>query len=176
MEKRRAFSVAYPAVLGALSLILLWAAALSPAGKWGLTAVAGLGPCAAVASVGVPAGLLCWGGVSVLALLLVPDRLCALMFAALFGLYPVVKALAERLRRAAGWLVKLAFFNAALTLLAFFGDLLLLEGMPGLPGPLWAGIYAAANAIFFVYDLGLTRLICLYLSRADRALRRTAGR
>lgn len=176
MEKRRAFSVACPAVLGGISLALLLAASVAPAGRWGLTAAAGLGPCGAVASVGVPAGLLCWGGVSLLALLLIPDRLCALMFAVLFGLYPVVKALAERLGRPAAWAVKLAFFNAAFTLLAFFADLLLLEGTPGLPAPLWAGIYLAANGIFYVYDLGLTRLICFYLARVDRALRRTADR
>lgn len=173
MKGRRTFSVAYPALLGALSLILLYAASISPGGRWGLAALAGLGPCAAVASVGLRAGFLCWGGVSALALLLAPDRLCALLFAALFGLYPMVKALAERLKKPGAWAAKLAFFNAVFTLLVFLGDLLLLEGSPGLPIGVWAGIYAAANAVFCVYDFGLTKLIRFYLARIDRVVRRT---
>ena len=91
--------VAYPAILGALSLILVYVASVVPSGNWGFVAVAGLFPAAAVISVGMKAGFLCWAGVSILAFLILPGKFCALLFAVLFGLYPMVKALIERLRR-----------------------------------------------------------------------------
>lgn len=177
MGGRHGARAAFPALLGALSLAVLYGAALVPSGKAGLAAVAGLGPCAATASIGMAAGFLCWGGVSLLALLLLPDKLCALLFAAFFGLYPMVKALAERLKKVGEWLVKLAFFDAVFLSLALFTDLLAAES--GQPMPVsWvlAAICAAASGIFWIYDVGLTRLICLYLARVDKAVRRFVRR
>ena len=55
-----ASKVAYPAVLGALSLVLVYIGSIAPTGNWGIIAVAGLLPSAAVISVGLQAGFLCW--------------------------------------------------------------------------------------------------------------------
>ena len=85
-EKGGAFQIALPAVLGAFALVILYVACGMPTGLWGWTAVAGLAPLAAVASLGVRSGFLCWGGVSILAFLLLPDKFCAMLFAALFGM------------------------------------------------------------------------------------------
>ena len=62
--------IALAALLAALSLVVLWGAELAPWGRMGLVAVAGLMPAAAVISAGPAAGGLCWGGTSILALLL----------------------------------------------------------------------------------------------------------
>ena len=43
MRKRGKIQVAYPAVLGAVSLVFLFGAAMVPTGMWGMVAVAGLG-------------------------------------------------------------------------------------------------------------------------------------
>ena len=95
----RVRKVVLPAIFGALALIFLFIAAVSPTGSWGIAAVAGLMPVAVVLAVGISAGFLCWAGVTILAFLLLPDKLMALLFGALFGLYPIVKGLIERLRR-----------------------------------------------------------------------------
>lgn len=165
--------IAYPALLGALSLLMLYAACLFPTGLWGWTAAAGLGPLAAVASLGIRSGLLCWGGVSVLAFLLLPDKFCAMLFAVLFGIYPVVKSAAERLKNRPGsWVVKLVAFNAALTVLVFIMGGLLTASLPSLLGDrLWL-LYPLGSVVFVIYDLGLTKLIGAYLTRVDRAVRR----
>ena len=109
---KSASSITYPALLGAVSIILLYGSAISPTGAIGLVALAGV-PCAGVVIAGgTSAGLLCWGAVSVLGLLLVPDKFCVLLYAALFGLYPVVKSKVEALRRRPlEILCKLLFFN-----------------------------------------------------------------
>ena len=87
------------AILTALSLVVLWAAVLVPWGRIGLIAVAGLMPAAAVISAGPMAGGLCWAGTSLLALILLPSKDCGLLYLFFFGLYPLIKYFAERLRR-----------------------------------------------------------------------------
>ena len=170
----RAGGIAFPALLGAISLILLYAACLMPTGLWGWVAIAGLGPLAAVASIGVRTGFLCWGGVSILALLLLPDKFCAVLFSLLFGLYPMIKAIAERGKhRVLGYGVKLVFFNLVLTLLLILGKTLMLASLPDAIAQrsLWV-LYLLGNVIFLIYEIGLTRLIRFYLARVDRAIRK----
>ena len=171
-RKNTAAKVAYPAILGALAVILVYLASIAPTGRWGVVALAGLLPAAAVISVGLKAGFLCWAGASFLALLLAPDKFCAALFAALFGLYPMVKSMAERPRkRLLEYAVKLGFFNAVFTVLylTMMGSLLA-SLPPALGGSLWA-LYPAANIVFVLYDYGSSQLISLYIRRVGRAVR-----
>jgi len=170
-RKSKAFRVAYPAILGALAVVLVYLASLAPTGSWGIVALAGVLPAAAVVDLGLKAGLLCWAGASILALLLAPDKFCALLFAALFGLYPMVKSAAEGVRkRPVELLIKLGFFNAALTFLYLTMAAAMLGTLPELLGSsVWA-LYLAANAVFLVYDFGFSRLIGFYIARIRRAV------
>lgn len=170
-RKSAAARVAYPAILGALALLLVYLGSIAPTGNWGIVAAAGLLPAAAVISVGLRAGFLCWAGASVLALLLVPDKFCAVLFTVLFGLYPMVKSMAERPRkRLLEYGVKLAFFNAVFTLLYLTMMGAMLATLPAALGDsLWA-LYPAANIVFLAYDYGFSKLIAVYLSRMQRAV------
>lgn len=169
--KRVATKVAYPAILGALSLILVYIGAIAPSGSWGIVAVAGLFPAAAVISVSWKAGALCWAGVSVLAFFLVPDKFCALLYAVLFGLYPIVKALIERIqRRLPEYLLKLVFFNAAFTVLYLTMKAALLASLPSALSVAWV-LYLAGNVVFLIYDFGFSKLISLYIVRIHRAVK-----
>ena len=163
--------VAYPAILGALSLVLTYVGSIAPSGRWGIVAVAGLFPAAAVISVGLKAGVLCWAGASVLALLLIPDKLCALMYAILFGLYPVVKVLIERLRRRVPeCLLKLVFFNAAFSVLFLTMKAAVIGSLPAAFSVVWV-LYLVGNIVFLAYDFGFSKLISLYIARIDRVMR-----
>ena len=168
----RARKVVLPAIFGALALIFLFIAAVSPTGSWGIAAVAGLMPVAVVLAVGISAGFLCWAGVTILAFLLLPDKLMALLFGALFGLYPIVKGLIERLRRLLlEYLLKLAFFNVSLTVIYLTMRAAVLASLPAaLSAAVWL-MYLAGNVIFLVYDYGLTKLIALYMTRIHRRTR-----
>ena len=171
-QNNEAVKVAYPAILGALAVVLVYLACLAPAGRWGIVALAGLLPAAAVISVGVKAGLLCWAGASILSLLLAPDKFCAVLFGALFGLYPMVKSAAEKPRkRLLEYTVKLAFFNAVFTVLYLTMMGAVLNSLPpALGGSLWA-LYPAANIVFVLYDYGFSKLISAYIRRVGRAVR-----
>ena len=125
----------------------------------------------AVISAGLPAGFLCWAGVSILAFLMVPDKFCVLLYGVLFGLYPMIKALIERLRRRpVEYLLKLAFFNAALTVLYLVMRAAVLASLPQALSVIWV-LYAVGNVVFLLYDYGLSKLIGAYLARIHRAVR-----
>lgn len=170
-RKSKAVQVAYPAILGALAVVLVYLACLAPTGQWGIVAAAGLLPAAAVVSVGLKAGFLCWAGAAILALLLAPDKFCALLFAVLFGLYPMVKSLAEGLRKKpVEYLLKLAFFNAAFTALYLTMAAAMLGSLPEILGSSVWVLYLAANAVFLAYDYGFGKLIGVYIARVQRAV------
>lgn len=117
---RGVYRVALTAVLAAVSLILLYLSTLLPTGRMGIVALAGLTPAAAVVSSGVGAGVLCYAGTGILALILLPDKGGALLYLLFFGLYPIVKYAVERLRRLPLELfLKLVFFNGVLTVFWF---------------------------------------------------------
>ena len=166
-----ASKVAYPAVLGALSRVQVYIGSIAPTGNWGIIAVAGLLPSAAVISVGLQAGFLCWACVSILAFLLIPDKFCVLMFAVLFGLYPMVKSLIERLRRRPlEYVLKLVFFNLAFTVLYVVMKNAVLASLPEVFSVVWV-LYLAGNVVFLLYDFGFSKLIGAYIARIQRAVR-----
>ena len=156
---------------------MLYIACVVPTGLWGLVAVAGLGPLAVVASIGVREGLLCWAGSSILAFLLLPDKFCAMLFAVLFGIYPVVKSVAEKTRsNRKSMPIKLIFFNLAVSVLFLMMGALMTAALPDIAeGKLWL-IYLGGNILFLVYDFGLNRLISFYLVRIDRVIRKPRER
>ncbi|NCB62889.1 MAG: hypothetical protein EOM52_04630 [Clostridia bacterium] len=164
--------VALTAVFTALALLFLYASVLLPTGRMGVVAVAGLLPAAAVVSGGLAAGALCYAGTSVLGLLLLADKGNALLFFLFFGLYPLVKAAVERIRKLpVEILIKLAFFNAVLTLFWFGLRAVFLAALPLPTEAAWV-IYAAGNLVFLIYDFGFTKLIAFYAQRVDKVLRK----
>ena len=172
MKRRKAvINVAVPAILGALSLVLVYVASIVPSGSWGVVAVAGLIPAAAVISVSMRSGVLCWAGVSILAFILVPGKFCALLYTVLFGLYPIVKAFLERLRKkAVEYFLKLVFFNVSFTVIYLTMKAAVLGSLPAALSVVWL-LYLVGNVVFLVYDFGTSKLIALYITRIDHVMR-----
>ena len=169
---RGVYRVALTAVLAAVSLILLYLSTLLPTGRMGIVALAGLTPAAAVVSSGVGAGVLCYAGTGILALILLPDKGGALLYLLFFGLYPIVKYAVERLRRLPLELfLKLVIFNGVLTVFCFVLRAVLLSAMPAAGQALWL-VYAGGNVVFLLYDFGFSQVISFYVRRIDRVLRK----
>lgn len=170
-RKSAAAKVAYPAILSALALVLVYVGSVAPSGSWGIVAAAGLLPAAAVISVGLKAGFLCWAATAILAFLLVPDKFCVLLFGALFGLYPMVKSLIEQLRKKPlEYVLKLVFFNAAFTAVYLVMSAAVAASLPQVLGSSVWVLYLAANVVFLLYDYGFSKLIALYIARVQRAI------
>ena len=168
--------MAYPAILSALALILVYLGSITPTGSWGIVAAAGLLPAAAVISVSLKAGFLCWAVSAILAFLLAPDKFCALLFGVLFGLYPMVKSLVEQLRKKPlEYVLKLTFFNAAFTVIYLTMAGAVTASLPQVLGSSVWVLYAAANVVFLLYDYGFSGLIALYIARVQRVIQGKAG-
>ena len=161
-----------PALFSALAAGSLYIASLWPTGQPGLAAVASLFVAAAVIETGLGSGLSVFIVSSALGMLIVPDRTAPLLFVLFFGYYPLVKSLSERLRGAVRpWILKLAVFNAALTVAWF----LLTELVAGFLGDFTPGlwlIYLAGNIVFVVFDYGYTKLIWFYINRVSKHFKR----
>lgn len=161
----KASRTALVGVLAAGSLALLWVACLSPSGRLGLDAVAGLFPVAAVMAAGRGAGYMCWAAAGILGLILLPDKGVALMYLLFFGVYPVLKSRFEGMQRqSVGWLLKLGYFNVVLAIFWFVLRALFLPNLPPWLNKSWM-IWLLGNLVFVVYDIGLSRLIFGLFSR-----------
>ena len=99
-----------------------------------------------------------WLAISLLAFMLVPELEMTAVFLGIFGWYPSVKPLLDRLPRLLGWCAKLVLLNgAAVAVYAVLMHVMGMEDMPaGMAG--WVALFAAANLVFFCYDLVLTKM------------------
>lgn len=166
----KAKRVAVSAMLAACALVLLYLAGFLPSGRMGVAAAAGLFPAAAVTSCGFAAGFLCYAGSAVLGLLLVSDKNVALMYLLFFGLYPVIKGQIERIGRLwAELALKFLVFNG-FAILLFLGFTELFAAMIPVGARSPAVLLLIANAVFFLYDYGFSKLMTFYRRRIDRAL------
>lgn len=125
-----------------------------------------------------------FAGAAVISLLLVPNKEAAVLYAAFFGYYPILKAIFEsKLPRALEYSVKYICFNVAMV--AAYFVLIKVFGMPfdqlmGIDdsSPAFFAKFAvpimlaAGNVIFFFYDLCLTRMASVYVNVWQSKLRK----
>ena len=162
--------VALCGIFGALALLVMLAGDLLPLAVYLCPALAGLLILPVAYEAGRRTGWLFYIGISLLSLLLLPDREPAVLFVAFLGYYPLVKATLERIScRPLRWLVKLALFNGTVlaayyAMLHLFGFAGLAEDFAGMTGGLWAALLALANLTFALYDVAVARLGAVYLT------------
>lgn len=145
---------------------MLWLACITPTGRLGVTAAAGLFPISAVLLAGTGSGASLLGGGLCAGSADPAVKGVALMYLCFMGLYPVVKSRLEQCAsRPLEWVGKLACFNGALTLLWVVFRGLFLPALPEwLAGAVWL-LYGAGNLVFLLYDWGLSRLIGMMTAR-----------
>ena len=157
-------SLAHSAVFAALATALVCLCAALPSGRLALVAVAGLCGTLALIHCGGKWAVGVFLTSAILSMLLAADKGNALLYACFFGYYPALKSRFERIHsKALGWLLKFVLLNAVLAVLWFAAHKLLFDGVDfPLPLPLlWLGL----NFVFFLYDIGLSRLIYVYIRK-----------
>ena len=166
--------IAFGGIMAALSLVCLMLTVF-PYATFALPALAGLFLIPVIMEYGVRYGAMVFVAIAILALLITPDMEAKTLYVAFFGYYPLLKNLAERSRYpAVEWTLKLGVFNAAIVAAYLWLSQLGLSldefAIPGVDLPLQvilALFLFAGNAVFILYDVGLTRIITAY----DRVLR-----
>ena len=151
----------------ALSLALLYLAAIAPAGQAGLCAAAGAIPAAPLSHRRVALGASVYVLSALLSFLLLPKKSIAFVYTVVFGAYTLVKYAAEKLRFGAlRWLCKLVYAGVALTLIVLVAPVLIAPAVRLLPDTLGqSAVFTAAVilylVIFAIYDIAFSRLITL---------------
>ena len=169
--------IALGGIMGALSLLCLLLTVF-PYATYALPALASFFLFPVIIECGKKWGAAVYAATALLALLIVPDIEAKALYVSFFGMYPLLKSVAERVNRVAEWVIKLAAFNGAAV--ATYGVLLGLQLVPiadfavgSLTTPIaLAVLLAAGNVVFVIYDLGLTRVLSVYVYRFRPMLRR----
>ena len=155
---------AVSALCAALAAALLIFGSMLPTGKVAISAVAGLATAAALIECGYLYAVLEFIVAAALGLILAPSKAPAVMFCLLFGWYPIVKSLIEKLKsRVAEYLLKLAVI--LVVIVVFFMLARLGVGELSLPDTSKLVVAAAAIIGFFAYDFCFSGLIRVYIRR-----------
>ena len=111
-----------------------------------------------------------YAATSVLSFVLLPAKTPALFYVLIGGIYPIIKALLERIKnRKLVWAIKIIGFNLFYTALIAAGNYLL-----NIEDPIFSFnifVYVLGNVTFAVYDIAFTRLVTLYVKRIRRKLK-----
>lgn len=104
-----------------------------------------------------------YAGGSILAILLVPNKINVILFVAFCGWYPFIKRYLERVKEPFGMLLKLVIFNAAVaSIYLFMRKVMLIEYKLVAIDILF---YLLCNVAFYFYDILITKLIWIYVHK-----------
>jgi hypothetical protein len=166
--RRKASQIASGGVFSALCLVLMLMSGILPFSMLALPALAGAMLIPVVVETGARTAVMVYVSVSVLSALIIADKLAAVHFICFLGYYPVLKSKFERIRpRPLEYALKLGLFNLTAVLMYTLvvyalqvGDALERFGLLGQYGAFV--LLGFLNAVFIVYDLGLTRCASFY--------------
>lgn len=168
--KNSTFRVAFCGIIAALGLVLMLLTSLVPVGTYAFPCFAGIFIAAVVIEYGWKWGLGVYAVVAVLSLFLAGDKEAVLYFIALFGYYPILKAVFEKhiKNKIILYVLKFAVFNTA-AIASFFAASFLLSISPeeytlfGVYMPL--AFLAFGNVFFLIYDFAVTVFVGQYVVR-----------
>lgn len=159
MKTNRTKKLAFSAIVTALSVVFLYVGALFDVLDLSAAAFASLCVLWVTVEFGTRWALAVYAATALLALLLLPTKLPAVLYVGLFGYYPPLKAFYEqKLHGALVWVAKVVTMNAAVFVMILIVRYVAAEA-------LWFEILllVTANIVFVIYDIALTRLMRAYV-------------
>lgn len=169
--RNKSKKIAVAAVMTAVTVVMMYLASILPTGRLGYLGIASLLGVAAVIESGISGGAMVYAASCILGILLAPSKDVVLIYALFFGYYPLLKSVAEnQKKRILGWIIKLAAVNAALTILIFaFREMFFNISGLDYAVPI---VYAVINAVFVLFDIGVSGVISFYMARIHRKIKR----
>ncbi len=163
--------IAAASVFTALMVVLVYLSAIFPTMSMSIIAIAGVISAVLVSEYGITTATMSYISASALMFILVPDKSNALLFVIVFGIYPILQNLIERVKHKwLTWVMKIAVANFIFLLTWVLFETLFFTETEGLTG--FAGILLiAANVIFVMYDICLKKLVIFYKIRIAKRIR-----
>lgn len=171
-NERKTYFVVLGGMIAALSVIFMLLSALFPIADLVFPALAGILLICTVCEMGEGWSFIIFAAVSILSLLILPDKEPAIYYILFLGHYPILKSFIERIKnKPFKWAVKLILFNictavALLVSIALFG---ISGSILEYSYPLIALLF---NVTFVIYDIAVGRLVVLYRLRIQKIIRR----
>ena len=171
MAKRKSTKkITLCALLSALGVVILYIGGLIEVLDISMAVIASFTCVVAVIELGGSAPWFVWGATSVLSLIIIPQKLSALMYLVFFGFYPIIKEKLERIKNIPLlWLIKVVIFNAAIfAVTAISKWFFMIEESIFVFEIIF---FALANLTLILYDIAMTRVISFYIIRLRKRLR-----
>ncbi len=174
--KKLSFNMAFGGILSALCIVLMFAVGLLPIFVYVFPMICGYIMYAVYYECGLKYAISAYFCVSILSLLLGPDKEAGLLYFALFGYYPIAKIHIDRIKpKLIKLIIKLAIFNAAVIsvywILIYLFKVVSITDFVGEGGTylIWAFL-GVSNIVFLMYDFALSRIAILYEYRIRKLL------
>lgn len=157
-------------IITAFSVMLMFLTGLIPVGTYALPGLAGMLLIIIVIEYGAGWAWPVYVATAILSVLIAPDKEAALAYVLLFGYYPILKSLIERLRKSfpITLFMKLIVFNAA-TVSEYFLAMWVLkipqDSFEIFGASVPAAFLVLANISFFLYDYALSGLVVMYCKK-----------
>lgn len=103
-----------------------------------------------------------YAAISVLSLLLLPNKFTAALFALFAGFYPILKEKLERKNTVIRWILKELIFNISLAIITLLYFFLFFKGTIQVPWMIAVAIILA-ELVFILYDKAISKLIRIYV-------------
>ncbi len=154
------------ALFSAITVIILYIASIVPRGSAAFGAIAGIAVVAAVIEGGIGGGISVYTVSGLLSVILAGDKVPAILYIIFFGYYPVVKSLVERIRKLPiEWILKVILVNIIITVIIFLlGNIITINFEYEFLNNNVI-IYILGNIAFIIYDLALSKIAGIYMSR-----------
>jgi len=175
-DLKQSSKTALGGIVAALSISLMFMVSAVPFFTYALPAAAAILLVPIVIEINKKWALGVYLSVSVLAVLILPNKEVAVIYAAFFGYYPIIKAIIEKyLPKILGLLVKIIIFNSTMfisyyLMLKFMGieiDEMEKLGVYAIPV-----LLAMGSAAFILYDYALTKIISIYIYKWQSRFRK----
>lgn len=173
--QKPAFRLAFCAAVAALETVLMLLTGLVRVGTYAVPCLAGMLTVAVVLEYGCKWAFGVYGVAAVLSFFVSGDKEAVVLFALLFGYYPILKNILERhiSQKVILWIVKYALFNAAAV-----GSFFIATKLMAVPAEEFTlfGIYmplvflAFGNLFFLLYDFALTTFVVFYVRKIREKL------
>ncbi|MCL1859747.1 MAG: hypothetical protein FWF92_11020 [Oscillospiraceae bacterium] len=174
--------IALSAILSALGVIFLAIGSFIDVLDLSSAAIAGFVIVIAVIELGGHYPVMMYFVISILSVLVLPNKYPALFFIFFGGFYPIFKASIERFHFVIAWAVKFSMFNIFLAFLILVINFLIkINFMPSFESLENDSLYKifenfkiivfiVANFVFLLYDIAMTRIINLYLIKIRKLI------
>ncbi len=173
---RQSSKTALGGIIAALSISIMFMVSVVPFLTYALPAAAAVLLIPIIIEINKKWALGVYLSVSILALLILPNKEVAVIYAAFFGYYPILKSFLEnKLKKVPEWVFKLIIFDGTISvsyflMMKFMGVTIdELDSFGAFAIPILLGL---GTISFILYDYALTKIVSLYIFKWQHRFRK----